>query len=64
MKIRLLAPTQIKGRLHSAGEIVEVPNDFKGPMKAVRAGYDTDGKLGSGQTLGQIVDVPLFEKVS
>lgn len=68
MKVRLLAPIHHQGRLHEAGEIIDVPDDWKIPKRARRKSpdkidYTTDPAIDAQHLPGEFEDVPLAEEV-
>lgn len=66
MRIRLTERCHMMGRIHVAGEIVELPDGTKGPHKTVRTSvdridYGTTQAVDANRLLGEMEDVPLYE---
>jgi hypothetical protein len=68
MKVRLHEAIHYQGRVHERGEIIEVPDDWKIPLRAQRKSHDridysTDPPIDANHTVGEFEDVPLAEAV-
>lgn len=68
MRIRLKTKMLFQGRIHNAGELVELPDGVKGPHQARQVTHDkidygTNPPIDANRILGKIEDVPLYEEV-
>lgn len=61
-EFRLLADCFFDNRHHKSGEIVERPDDWKGPSKTAPA-VDGDGHVVFKNGLKVFRDIPLYEKI-
>ena len=67
-RYRLLADIHHNGQIVEAGSVIEVPDDWKPPMRAVRKSHDTidytsDPPIDAQHIPGHIVDEPLAVEV-
>ena len=61
-RYRLLAQCVFDGVRYNSGDIIERPDDWKGPMQPVHA-YDADGHALFEKGVKVVRDEPLFKKI-